>query len=156
MRKPPSLKDTPPPPPPRPFSPFPAGGKYCCATWFHEPLILTLADRGTYGRIRGVHVKDEGMSATVFVRCFMRHGLQGTGQNLLILRNISGQRRLVFNTLLPRMQVNIHDVTLLSLSLGGFPQIGLALGVGGHHRTGPRPIRAARKYGLNGGRPAAA
>ena len=23
----------------------------------------------------------------------------------------------------------------------------------GHHRTGPRPIRAARKYGLNGGRP---
>ena len=22
----------------------------------------------------------------------------------------------------------------------------------GHHRTGPRPIRAARKYGLDGGR----
>ena len=32
-------------------------------------------------------------------------------------------------------------------------------GGGGPHgvyRTGPRPIRAARKYGLNGGRPAAA
>ena len=26
----------------------------------------------------------------------------------------------------------------------------------GVYRTGPRPIRAARKYGLNGGRPAAA